>query len=636
MKTMKKCAVLLALLLSLGVMSASAQEPPTSEESYDFVLAKLAAENGQYDEALATIDKLVVRHADNMVLLYERAMIRIDAGRRDDAEADLRRVVTTSPSFYDAQRVLGRLLLDRAGTDRTKVDEALVHLTAAYKLNPDDLVSGIAVAQIYGSLKRPADAEKVLATLLERAPDQRTLNYNYALVLAQLGREDEAKQYLEKTVLLDATFAPAVLQLADIYQKDGDWAKAADLFTPLVVADPANVDFQRQQGFFFLRAGEPEKARAVFKHLVDLDPHDTRAQFYLAEAMNDLSQFDEADKIYRRLLEKTPEDADILASLGLSQIGQRKWDDAKKTFQAVLANNEATENLQVLAKTQIAFIDLQKGLYVDAVEYAKPVLAFHDKPNLQAINIAVDALKKQKKYAEAVNLLAPLASKYQSDPTITSRYVEVLMRAGEREKAQQLATAQAKLGPRYSVSIAEAYVQNEEYPQAITLLKDALQAHAGDTDLQFELGTAYERSGDRETAEKIFNDMLKANPNHAGALNYLGYMYAESGTNLDRAAEMLNKAVRQEPRNGAYIDSLGWVYFRQGKLDLAEKYLTDATRLLPHDATVREHLGDVFAKRGDYHKALDLYRSALTLEPEAKDEAKLRSKIAEVEKQTQR
>src|SRR5260221_13600640 len=113
-------------------------------------------------------------------------------------------------------------------------------------------------------------------------------------------------------------------------------------------------------------------------------------------------------------------------------------------------------------------------------------------------------------------------------------------------------------------------------------------------------------------------------------------MYAEAGTNLDRAADMLNRAVRQEPRNGAYIDSLGWVYFRQGKLDLAEKYLTEATHLLPHDATVREHLGDVFAKRGDYRHALELYKTALTLDPDSKDEAKLRSKIAETEKQTSR
>ena len=76
------------------------------------------------------------------------------------------------------------------------------------------------------------------------------------------------------------------------------------------------------------------------------------------------------------------------------------------------------------------------------------------------------------------------------------------------------------------------------------------------------------------------------------------------------------------------------VYFA-GQLDLAEKYLTDATRLLPRDATVHEHLGDVLAKRGDVHRALDLYREALTLDPESKDEAKLRLKIAELEKQQQ-
>lgn len=636
---MKKCAVLLGLLLTFGTIAANAQEPsspPSSDETYEFILAKLAAEDGHFDDALATIDKLVARHPENTVLLYERAMIRIDAGRRDDAESDLRKVVAANATFYDAQRVLGRMILDRAGSDRNKVEEALPHLQAAYKLNPDDLVSGMAVAQIFINTKRPTEAEKVLATLLERAPDQRALNYNYALVLLSLNRIPEARQYLEKAVLLDATFTPAVLQLVDIYQKDAEWRKAADLLTPLISEDPANIDFQRQQGYLYLRAGDAEKARAAFKHLVELDPHDTRAEFYLAESLNDLSQFEEADRVYHRLLEKTPDDPDLLASLGLSQVGQRKWDEAKKSFQSVLGNADASDSLQALAKTQIAFIDLQKGLFADAVEYAKAVLVFRDKPNPQAINIAVDALKKQKKYAEAATLLSPLSAKYPSDPYVSARYAEMLMRSGDREKAQQLAAAQAKLGPKNSVAIAEAYVQNEQYPEAITLLKDALQSSASDVDLQFELATAYERSGERDTAEKVFLEILKAHPDHSSTLNYLGYMYAEAGTNLDRAADMLNRAVRQEPRNGAYIDSLGWVYFRQGKLDLAEKYLTDATLLLPHDATVREHLGDVFAKRGDYHKALDLYRTALTLEPEPKDEAKLRSKIAEVEKQTQR
>ena len=637
MKTMKKRAVLLALLLTAGVTAASAQEPPpTSDETYDFILSKIAADDGRYDEALAKIDKLVAKHPDNTALLYERAMVRIDAGRRDDAETDLRKAVTASPNFYDAHRVLGRLLLDRSGNDRAVVEDALVQLSAAYKLNPDDLVSGIAVAQIYGSLKRPADAEKVLATLLERAPDQRALNYNYAIVLSQLGRAVEAKEYLEKAVLVDPTFSPAVLQLVELYQKNGDWLKAAALLAPLVAADPSNVDFERQQAYFYLRGGEPEKARATFKHLLDADPRDTRSEFYLAESLNDLRQFAEADKIYHRLLEKSPDDPDVQVSLGLSQVGQRKWDEAKKSFQLVLANADASENMQVLARTQLALIDLQKGMYASAVDTARPALVFRDKPNGQAISIALDALKKEKKYGDAVLLLAPLAGKYPDDGFISSQYVEVLMRAGDKEKAQQVAASQAKLGPKFTIAVAEAFLQDEEYPQAITLLKDSLQSHSTDIDTKYELASAYERSGDREAAEKLFLDILKAQPDHAGSLNYLGYMYAESGTNLERAQDMLTRAVRQDPRNGAYVDSLGWVYFRQGKLDLAEKYLTDATHLLPHDATVREHLGDVFAKRGEYHKALDLYRTALTLEPESKGEAKLRSKIAEVEKQSQR
>src|SRR5258708_10682297 len=256
MKIMKKCAVLLVLLLTFGAIAASAQEPsslPSSDETYQFTLAKLAAEDGHCDDALPEIDKPGARHRENTVLLYERAMIRIDAGRRDDAESDLRKVAAANATFDDAQRVLGRMILDRAGSDRSKVEEALPHLQAAYKLNPDDLVSGMAVAQIFINTKRPADAEKVLATLLERAPDQRALNYNYAIVLSQLGRGVEAKDYLEKAVLLDATFTPAVLQLVEVYQKDGDWLKAAGLLTPLIAADPSNVDFERQQGYFYLR-----------------------------------------------------------------------------------------------------------------------------------------------------------------------------------------------------------------------------------------------------------------------------------------------------------------------------------------------------------------------------------------------
>jgi tetratricopeptide (TPR) repeat protein len=629
--TMKMMLALVAAACSLAAAAQAQEQFPS--EPYDFIVAKLAAEDQRYDEALTLIDKVIAKNPNDLVLRYERAMILVDAGRTGAAEKELRSVTTKYPDFYDAQRILGRLLFDRAGNDRTRIDDALSHLQAAFRVNPDDIATGMAVAQILLATSRNAEAERVLATLLERVPDQRGINYTYAQVLTKLGRGDESKQYLEHAVLVDPTFGPAILQLVEIYQQSGEWQKAADVLQPLINDDPANLDLQRQQAYFFLRSGQPEKARASFKALLDTDPKDARSLFYMAEALNDLEQYEQAEKIYRQILEKSPEDAEVLLSFAMSQMGQKKWADAVKSLGSLLALKDVPEGLQIIAKTQLAYIELQKGNYASALEAAKPILVFRDKLNNQAINIAVDALRKQKKYAEGVTLLQPIVDKFSSEPWINARYIEMLARSGEKDRARVAAATQTKFGPRIVSAAAEAYFAVEDYPSAVSIVKDALRNKPEELDLQFELGSAYERSGDRANAEQVFQQILAKKPDHAATLNYLGYMWAEQGTNLERAAEMLNRAVTQEPRNGAFIDSLGWVYYRQGKLDLAEQYLTDATKLLPRDATVHEHLGDVLAKRGEYNRALSVYRMALTLGPEPKDEAKLKSKIADVEKQ---
>ncbi len=629
---MKKL-LLAATATLLMTLPAVAQESSTA--AYDFLQAKLAANEGKFDQALSLLDKVIARDPGNPVLLYERGSMLIDAGRMDQAETALRKVIAAKPDFYEAQRVLGRMVLDKAGSNRAKVEEALGHLLIAFTLNHDDLSTGMTVAQIYMATDRTAEAEKVLAQMLERAPDQRAINYNYAQVLTKLGRGAESKQYLERAILLDPTFTPAIMQLIDIYQKENEWGKAATLLEPLIADEPMNVDLQKQQAFYYLRAGMSEKARAAFQSLTTAEPKDTRSLFYLAEALSDLGRYDEADKIYRALLEQSPNEPELLASFGLSQNAQHKVDEAAKAFRQLLTVPELPDNLQALANTQLAYIALQKGNYDEALSIAKPILIFRDKPNAQAINIALESLRKQKKYQDAIALLQPIVNQYASDPVANARYVEMLVRAGEKEKAQQAATTGAKFGSRATLSIAEAFVQAGDPKSAIALVQEALKSKPGETELLFGLGAAFERDGDTKSAERVFLQLLDKQPDNAAALNYLGYMWADAGVNLERASEMLKKAVGQEPRNGAYIDSLGWVYFRLGKLDLAEKYLNDATRLLPRDATVHQHLGDVFAKRGDYARALSAYRNALTMEPEPKDEASIRAKIADAEKRTQ-
>ncbi|HEU4523332.1 MAG TPA: tetratricopeptide repeat protein [Thermoanaerobaculia bacterium] len=622
------------LLLAALSLPAGAQDIATA--SYEFLIAKVASEEGRFDDALASIDKVLQKAPGNPVVLFERAMILIDAGRIERAETELRRLAASHPDFHDAQRVLGRVLLEGSGANRARMEEALRYLHAAYKANPEDLATGVTVSQLLVALNRVEEAERVLAALVERSPDQRVLNYNYAQVLTKLGRGDESRPYLERAVQLDATFTPAIFQLVDLYQKLGEWDKAAEVLGPLVVEEPLNIELRRQQAFFFLRGGQSQKARDAFKLLIEADPQDTRSLFYLAEAYNDLEEYGEAEKIYRRLLEGSPNDPDLLASFGLTQLGLRNLDRAETAFRSLLAVDAVPDNLTALARTQLAYIALQRGNYATAVEEAQPVFVFRDQPNNQAINIALEAYRKEKKYAEAAELVRPLAERFPADPFLNARYVEMLTRTGDQEKANAVAATQSTLGTRNVIAATEAMLQAGAHAEAVKYIARAVEAKPDEIDLMFELGSAYERSGDHAAAEKVFLRLLEKDADHAATLNYLGYMWADANRNLERAAEMLTRAVAQEPRNGAYVDSLGWVYYRQGKLDLAEKFLSDAARLLPRDATVHQHLADVLAEQGKRDRALEVYRLALTLEPEPQDEQKIRSKLADLERQTQR
>lgn len=625
---MKTFALGLLAVLSFTAL-AGAQEFPN--EPYDFLIAKQAAQDGRYEEALNRLDRIISKSPQDPVLRYERAMILIDAGQSAKAENELRAVLVENPDFYDANRVLGRVLLDRGSSDRGRVEEALKYLQAAFKSYPDDFQTGLAVSHILTSLDRVPEAERVLATMVERAPDQRALNFQYAQVLTKLGRGSESRQYLERAVAVDPTFAPAIQQLLEIYEQSNDWARSAALLQPLIDEEPMNLEMQRQQAFFYLRAGDARNARDRFRTLIAVDPKDVRSMFYLAEALNDLEQYAEAETYYRKLLAIDPKDTDVISSLGLSLSGQKKWDEATRTFQQLLGVADLPEHSTALARTQLAYIDLQRENYAAAVENAKTIFVFRDKPNTQAINIALEALRKQKKGDEAPALLEPLVQQFKDDPFVNARYIEALTRAGQKGKAAQHAALQTRLGSRNAIAAAEAYVQAGDTAAAVAHVKAAIGAKPDDVDLQFELGSVLERSGDQAAAEEAFLALLKKKPEHAPTLNYLGYMWAESGKNLEKAHEMLVRAVSQEPTNGAYVDSLGWVYFRLGNLELAEKYLIDATSLVPRDATVHEHLGDVLAKRGDTSRALEAYRTAIGLDPDAKDAAKIRSKIAEIE-----
>jgi len=114
----------------------------------------------------------------------------------------------------------------------------------------------------------------------------------------------------------------------------------------------------------------------------------------------------------------------------------------------------------------------------------------------------------------------------------------------------------------------------------------------------FLRGSTYEREKKYDQAEAEFRKILAINPQNAATLNYLGYMNADRDVRLEESLNYVKQAVSAEPNNGAYLDSLGWAYFKLGKFDLAEENLAKASLRMGSDPTVQDHLGDLYQKTG--------------------------------------
>jgi len=620
------------ILILLATVSLSAQGPQSAEDMYDFMEARATARQGDTAKAIEMMKDLVERHSADPILRFELAQIYLEAAKVEGAVDELREATRLDPDFYDAHRLLGRLLIDTSGGSRTKVDDALKELESAYRIRPDDIGTGLAIVQIHLGAGRMDDAEKVLKELAEISPDSRTVNFQLSQLLTRNGKGEEAKIYLERVVAEEPTFAPAAFQLIDIYQGEREWGKAAETLEPIAQGDPANLDLQRRLGFFYLRSGKAPEAVRLFENLIKVEPGDERTMYLLAESLSANGQFEKANVLYRRLLQKSPNDPELLISLGSNQLAQSQYEEARTTFKALASLPDVPDKVKELAATQIAAIDHQEKNYDQALEAATSIVETAPEPSYQATSIALDIYRRRATWDEAIAMIDDAIKRFPDDEIFKIRKLEFLVRAGRDSDADKMRDYLVSQGERGALAAVQAYVQAEVYAPAIPILTSLREKDPGNTNVLFQLGAAYERAGQVDKSEAVFLDLLSREPTHAPSLNYLGYMWADRGVNLERAEQMLIEAVGQEPHNGAFIDSLGWVYYRLGKHDLAMKQLAEAAKLLPQDPTVRLHLGEVYLALGREREALDEFQVALSNEPSEDDAATLRDRVGALEK----
>lgn len=188
-------------------------------------------------------------------------------------------------------------------------------------------------------------------------------------------------------------------------------------------------------------------------------------------------------------------------------------------------------------------------------------------------------------------------------------------------------------------ALGRARLIRENYEDALPIYTSILESMS-EEDIQnntqplYFRGIAYERTKQWPEAEADFLRVLEIEPENADALNYLGYTWVDRGENLERAFEMIRKAVALEPDSGAIIDSLGWAHYKLGQYEDAKVQLEMAVQLSPSSATIIDHLGDVYWKLGRYREAGYQWERALLYDPTEEEretiERKLKSGLSAV------
>ena len=174
-------------------------------------------------------------------------------------------------------------------------------------------------------------------------------------------------------------------------------------------------------------------------------------------------------------------------------------------------------------------------------------------------------------------------------------------------------------------ALANVYFLFEKFEKAEETFAELLADNPGHIGATYGIAAVYQAMEVFEKAEEYLRKTLQIEPAHEYALNALGYLYAEQGTNLDEAEALIKRALRRSPTNGAYLDSLGWVFFKQGRFAEAVTTLENANQQMPENIEILMHLGDAYLKNGEPEKARRVWEQAQTIEPD-NDEIKTRLK----------
>ncbi len=580
-------------------------------------------------------------------------------------------------------------LLDKNG-DTT---EALEEAQEAVRLDPKDPEPHWLLATLYSRSGGRSSAAKEglrkavreLELVRDLAPTDERSYYALGSAYFELGEPEKAIQSYEKFQSLVTNVDAGYREIAKYYEKtanaaqtaderNGNYEKAIEYLMKATQAQPNSAESYAALATLLTRLNKDKEAIPVYRKLLELTGENATVKRQLASSLLEVEEYNEALKLLQDLTKSSPGEASLRILLGRAQIGAHQLPDAIKTFKSVLESNPGLleaefylgtayeQNSQLpdaakifaglLAKTKdggseedranrVVFQQHLAADYQEMGENGKAVAIYEDMlkkeatPNPKVVFFLINAYRINRQLDKAISLGREQYEKNPTDTNIGLVYARALADAGKTKEGAELLNRMLQRDPSnvdIYVNLSQVYLQGKKYGDAEKVLRRAEDRKLDSERLKFQLATIYERQKDFDRAEELFKEILKENPKNAVALNYIGYMLADRGVRLQEAVQYVTEALQLDPNNGAYLDSLGWAFFKLNELDKAEKYLLQAIDLVKNDPVIHDHLGDLYYKTGNYEKARECWNQSVLNGSEPEDIQKVREKLERLQK----
>ncbi len=547
------------------------------------------------------------------------AELYVKTGRIRDAVLEAQDIIKRDPNNLEAHKLLGRIYLrslgDMPGSGNGSdnvLKLAIEQYEQIVKIEPSNVDDHLLLGRLYRLNNDLQKAEAELKIAVKLDPDSEEAVTTLALLYSDEGDTSHALQVLS-AVPDTGRSAKLYAALGATYEQRKDYKSAIDAYQHAIRLDRDNLDAIRGLAENLLNDGQIDAALDQYKVIADANPEDAQTYLRISEIYRRQGKYDQALDSLKKAEAMVPDALEVPYNIAVVYQAQTRYDEAIKVLQDLLKKTEKADNSysQADRNNRGIFIERLGMVYRDQENYPAAVEAFRKlltvggednaKTGYQDI---IDTYREAKQWPEATAVAKEAVQKLPDDRDLRMVLDAQLADTGDPDKPLADVRSLLKGAPEdrdVYIRLSIMYTRLKRWSDAEESLNKAelLSTKPEDKEyIYFLRGSTYEREKKYDQAEAEFRKVLAVNPQSAVTLNYLGYMNADRGVQLEDSLNYIKQAVTLEPTNGAYLDSLGWAYFKLGKYDLAEESLTKASLHMNSDPTVQDHLGDLYQKTG--------------------------------------